>query len=207
MGYELRTIDPAEAYHVFCRGSNKGQIVWDGHDCDSFRDELYRVSLKFEWKVYAWCLMPNHHHVVLHARQEQFSAGFQQLNGNHARRTNRRHGRTDHLFRHRPRTVQIENMAHLVGAIAYVNRNPVKARLVEQAAEWRWSSYRATVDMEPARPWHLVEETRRLFGHDLETAVLAFEELVHSEHVLVSNAEEMISKASAAPEWSALTTV
>ena len=98
-------------------------------------------------------------------------------------------------------------MAHLVGAIAYVNRNPVKARLVEQAAEWRWSSYRATVDMEPARPWLLVEETRRLFGHDLETAVLAFEELVHSEHVLVSNAEEMISKASAAPEWSALTTV
>ena len=190
MGYELRAIDPAGVYHAVCRGSNRGRIIWDRHDCDSFRGELYRVASKFEWEVYAWCLMPNHHHVVLRSRQEQFSTGFQQLNGNHARRTNRRHGRSDHLFKHRPRAVQLESMAHLVGAIAYVARNPVKAKLVDHAAVWRWSSYGATIGIEPAPSWLLVEETRRLFGRDPASAVVAFEQIVHSGHLLASNAEE-----------------
>jgi putative transposase len=192
VGHALRAIDPAEAYHVVCRGCNRGQIVWDRYDCDSFRSELYRVAAKFEWSIYAWCLMPNHHHLILHARQEQFSAGFQQLNGNHARRTNRRHGRSDHLFRHRPRAVQLESMAHLVGAIAYVLRNPVKADLVEHAAAWEWSSYRATVGRASAPAWLLANEALELFGRDSSSAVAAFEELVHFGHLPVSNTKEML---------------
>ncbi len=206
MGHELRAIDRAEAYHVVCRGSNRGQIVWDRHDCESFRSELYRVAAKFDWAIYAWCLMPNHHHIILHAMQDQFSAGFQQLNGNHARRTNRRHGRSDHLFRHRPRAVQLESMAHLVGAIAYVVRNPVKAELVEHAAAWKWSSYRSTVGLEPAPSWLLVREALELFGHDSARAAAAFEELVHFGPLLVSNTEEMLSPEEATEEF-ALTTV
>jgi putative transposase len=197
MGYGLRAIDRAEAYHVFCRGNNRGQIVWDRQDCISFRNELHRVAAKFDWAVYAWCLMPNHHHVILHSTQEQFSAGFQQLNRRHAQRTNRRHGRLDHLFRHRPRTVQIESVAHLLGAIAYVVRNPVEAGLVEHAAAWEWSSYRATVGMTPAPRWLLVEETLALLGRDSEKAAAAFEQAVHSGHLPVSNTEEMLSPEDA----------
>lgn len=197
MGYGLRAIDRAEAYHVFCRGNNRGQIVWDREDCTSFRNELHSVATKFDWAVYAWCLMPNHHHVILHAAQEQFSAGFQQLNRRHARRTNRRHGRLDHLFRHRPRTVQIESVAHLVGAIAYVVRNPVEAGLVEHAAAWEWSSYRATVGMTPAPRWLLVDETLALLGRDSGKAIAAFEQTVHSGHLPVSNTEGMLSPEEA----------
>jgi putative transposase len=197
VGYELRVIDRAEAYHVVCRGSNRGQIVWDRDDCDSFRSELYRVAARFDWSIYAWCLMPNHHHIVLHATQAQFSAGFQQLNRGHARRTNRRHGRSDHLFRQRPRARRIESMAHLVGAIAYIVRNPVEAGLVEHAAAWEWSSYRSTVGMKPAPSWLLVEEALALFGHDSVRAIAAFEQLVHSGHLLVSDAAEMFSPEKA----------
>jgi putative transposase len=193
MGCGLRAIDRAEAYHVFCRGNNRGRIVWDRQDCVSFRNELHRVAAKFEWEVYAWCLMPNHHHVVLHATQEQFSAGFQQLNRRHARRTNRRHGRSDHLFRHRPRAVQIESVAHLAGAIAYVVRNPVEAGLVEHAAAWEWSSYCATVGVTLAPRWLLVDKVLALFGHDRAKAVAAFEQSVHSGHLPVSKTEEMLS--------------
>ena len=49
-------------------------------------------------------------------------------------------------------------MAHLVGAIAYVARNPVKAGIVEHAAEWPWSSYRATAGIEYAPAWLLADE-------------------------------------------------
>jgi REP element-mobilizing transposase RayT len=196
MGRYNRAIDPERSYHVTCRGSNREQIVWDRDDCERFRAELDRVATKFEWEVYAWCLMPNHHHVTLRARQEQFSAGFQQLNGNHARRTNRRHGRTDHLFRNRPRAVELVDTAHLVGAIAYVVRNPVKAKIVEHAAEWPWSSYRATAGIEYAPEWLLIDEVRKLFGHDPASAVAAFAEQVHSGRLLVSDTRGQLSSVS-----------
>lgn len=191
MGRDRRAIDPDAVYHVVCRGSNRQLIVWDAHDCDAFVSEFYAVAMKFSWRVYAWCLMPNHHHTVLQTSESQFSSGFQQLNGNHSRRTNRRHARTDHLFRNRPVANGVESTAHLIGAIAYVVRNPVAAGLVAHAGDWLWSSYRATVGDEPAPPWLLVDEILDLFGRDRASAVRAFERLVHTGHLAVSDTEEM----------------
>src|SRR4051794_22761702 len=168
MGRALRSIDPESP--VICRGSNRELIVFEKTDYAEFVGELDRVARMFEWQVYAWCLMPNHHHVVLRAQQEAFSTGFQQLNGNHSRRTNLRHGRTDHLFRNRPRAIRCNGTAHLIGAIAYVVRNPVTAKLVSHAGDWPWSSYRATMGREPAPSWLLVAETLELFGTTLERA-------------------------------------
>jgi putative transposase len=191
VGRENRGIDPEAIHHATCRGSNRGLIIWDDHDCELFRRELFRVAANFEWEVYAWCLMPNHHHVVLRTTEEQFSGGFQQLNGNHSRRTNRRHGRTDHLFKNRPHAKEIDGTAHLISAVAYVLRNPVAAGLVEHAAAWRWSSFRATVDLEPAPSWLLVDEVLELFGRDVPSARRALEQFVQIEHALVSDTEGM----------------
>ena len=191
MGRDNRAIDPEWIYHVTCRGSNRGLIVWDDLDCESFWAELDHVATTFEWKVYAWCLMPNHHHVVLRATEQQFSDGFQQLNGNHSRRTNRRHGRTDHLFRNRPRAKELASTAHLIAAIVYVLRNPVDAGIVEHAAAWPWSSYRATVDLGPAASWLLADRVVDLFGRDVASARRALERLVNFGHDLVSDTNEM----------------
>ena len=98
-------------------------------------------------------------------------------------------------------------MAHLVGAIAYIVRNPVEAGLVEHAAAWEWSSYRATVGRAPAPAWLLVNEALDLFGRNSPSAVVAFEELVHFGHLPVSNTKEMFSLADAATEEFAFTTV
>jgi REP element-mobilizing transposase RayT len=191
VGRDNRAVDPESIYHVTCRGSNRGRIVWDDYDCEAFRKELFRVAAAFEWEVFAWCLMPNHHHVVLRTHKQRFSDGFQQLNGNHSRRTNRRHGRTDHLFRNRPRSTELASTAHLITGIAYVFRNPLDAGLVEHAAAWRWSSYRATLDFEPAPAWLLVDEVLELFGNQPRAARRALERLVHFGHLPVSDTEEM----------------
>jgi REP element-mobilizing transposase RayT len=191
MGRALRAIDPEYPYHVICRGSNRGLIVFDDADCEEFAAELERVASFFGWQVYAWCLMPNHHHVVLQAQQEAFSLGFQQLNGNHSRRTNARHGRTDHLFRNRPRAIRCHGTSHLIGAIAYVVRNPVAAKLVSNAADWPWSSYRGTMGLASAPSWLLVAETLELFGTTFESARLAFDRLVHTGRLVVSDTIEL----------------
>jgi putative transposase len=191
VGRDLRAIDPELVYHVVCRGSNRQQIAWDAHDCDTFYRQLDYAAGKFEWEVFAWCLMPNHHHVVLRAEQVAFSAGFQQLNGNYSRITNRRYGRSDHLFRNRPIATELAGDAHLVNAIAYTLRNPVKAGLVQHAGAWRWSSYRATVGLARAPRWLAVDVVLDLFGRTTERATAALEELVHGGHHPGSGTDEL----------------
>jgi REP element-mobilizing transposase RayT len=187
MGRELRSVDRDLAYHVFCRGSNKGPIVFDRFDSDAFAEELDRVASRFHWEVFAWCLMPNHHHVVLRAEQGSFSGGFQQLNGNHSRNTNKRHGRTDHLFRNRPRAVCCRSGSHLIAAAAYVVRNPVAAGLVAHAGLWPWSSYRATMGLVPPPDWLQVDALLDLVGSSRAAARGVFERLVHSGRFQVSD--------------------
>src|SRR5438067_3568828 len=187
MARRSRTIDPDAIYHVGSRGSNRAQIIWDEIDCKSFADELARTASRYHWSVLAWCLMPNHHHVILRASEEAFSKGFHQLNGNYSRRTNKRHGRSDHLFKNRPWSEELASHAHLINALRYVLRNPVKAGMCARSHEWAYSSYRATVALEQAPVWLLIDEVLELFGPTPEIAMREVARLVHEGHAPVSD--------------------
>jgi REP-associated tyrosine transposase len=190
VGRDLRVIDNEHIYHAVCRGSNRGPIAWDRHDYDSLTAELAKAAKRHCWQVLAWCFLPNHYHVLLRTPQGGFSSGFQVMNGSHSRRTNRRHGRSDHLFRNRPRTIEVASDAHLVAAILYVARNPVAAGLSPRAGAWPFSSYRATVGKAEAPAWLAVAEVLELFGPTPQRARSELARLVHNEHLLVSDTEE-----------------
>lgn len=187
MGRALRIVDTDAIYHVFARGNNKGEIAWDKRDGAAFLELLERVATRYRWDVYAWCLMPNHHHVVLQAPHDGLSEGFRLLNGNYSRQTNHRYGRRDHLFRNRFRWVHLASDAHLIGGIAYVVRNPLTAGLCGHAGEWPHSSYRATVGRVPAPSWLAIDRVLRLFGPSPEEARRAFEAVVHYGRLVVSD--------------------
>jgi putative transposase len=174
VGRARRIIDPDSIYHTMCRGSDRNPIAWDGVDFRGLADLLSRVATRYRWEVFAWCLMPNHYHVVLRTTQTAFSRGFQVINQTHSIRTNRRHGRTAHLFRNRPHCVEVISDAHLVAAILYVVRNPIRAGLCRFAWEWPFSSYRATVGLASAPDWLAVDALLELFGGAVE-----FRRLVH----------------------------
>jgi REP element-mobilizing transposase RayT len=182
MGHDLRVIDPESIYHVIPVGSNKGPIVWDGRDFESLLGELARVATRHGWEVFAWCVMTTHYHVVLRTPEGGFSAGFQSLNGNHARRTNRRHERVAHLFKNRPFAKRVASDAHLVAAILYAVRNPVAAGICERASQWPFSSYHATAGMAEAPEWLNLDALYGLFGGPEE-----FARLVHDGHLPVSD--------------------
>ena len=184
MGRELRAIDPDAIYHVMCRGSDRQLIARDRVDYENLSSCLSRIATRHRWEVFAWCLMPNHYHVVLRTTQSAFSRGFQVLNQTHSIRTNRRHGRSAHLFRNRPHCVEIGSAAHLVGVIVYVVRNPIRAGLCTRAWEWPYSSYRATVGLTDAPSWLAVEAVRELYG-----GADSFARLVHGGQFAVSDTE------------------
>ena len=75
-------------FHTTSRGTNRTRIVEDAIDCDAFTSLLRRVARRWTWHLYAFCLMPNHHHIVLAATLEHLSRGMHALNGRHATRFN-----------------------------------------------------------------------------------------------------------------------
>lgn len=196
MGRELRILDPEAIYHVVSRGNNRGPITFDSTDRAGLREELGAAATKYRWEVFAWCHMTTHAHIVLRAPEGGISHGLQEINGNHARRTNYRHGRVGHLFHNRFRCGIVDSDAHLINAIAYVLRNPVAAGLCEHPGEWPESSYRATVGRERAPRWLVVDQVLSLFGSSPESGRATFARLVGSGQLLVSDTGE----APAAPD-------
>lgn len=188
MGNALRIIDPWATVHAGSRGSNRGRICWDGQDYESLIGEIGRAAQREDWRVLAWCVMPNHYHLVIRLTRGGFSTGFQQINGNHSRRTNRRHEREAHLWKNRPWHVEMESPAQLVGSIDYALRNPLEAKLCEYAHEWPYSSYRATVGLEPAPQWLAIDEVLALSGPDVASAQRAIASRVHRSPAPVSDA-------------------
>jgi putative transposase len=182
MGRDLRDIDPDSIYHANSIGSDHGPIVWDDHDCDSLLREMAKAATRYRWEVFAWCVMTTHYHVVLRTTKDGFSGGLQLVNGSHARRTNRRHGRVAHLFQNRPFAREVKSDAHLVSAILYVVRNPIAGGICDHASQWRFSSYRATVGLAEPPPWLNLGALHELFGGPQE-----FARLVHDGHLPVSD--------------------
>lgn len=127
-----------------------------------------------EWSVVAFCLMPNHVHLVVDAAVEQLSRAMHRLNGLYAQRFNRTHGYRGHLFQGRYHAKQIRHEAHLPVSIRYVLLNPVRAGLCSRPGQWRWSSYRACAGLEPARSFLDLERALSLFGADEVRARAAF---------------------------------
>lgn len=187
MGRALRVFEPDAVLHAGSRGSNRGPIAWDSQDYASLIGELGRAATRHDWRVLAWCVMPNHFHVVVRMTKGGFSAGFQQINGNHSRRTNKRYERDAHLWKNRPWAVPLRSAAQLVGAVVYTLRNPVDAGLCRYAHEWPYSSYRAMVGLESAPRWFADAEALALFGATVEEARKTVAELVHRGRYPVSD--------------------
>jgi putative transposase len=127
-------------YHVTARGVARTETFKDAHDYRRFLRLFAEVVEGFEWHCHAFCLMPNHYHLVMAAVQPRLSWGLQRLNGMYAQRFNRRHERWGHLFGDRFEARLIESERYLRHACRYVENNPVRARLCDDPRDWPWSS-------------------------------------------------------------------
>lgn len=141
-----RSVIPGGVFHVTCRGVARAAICVDEIDYRALGKQLQEVARRFTWDLMAYCLMPNHYHLIVEADQEQLSAGMHRLNGLYAQRFNRRHDRVGHLFQNRFSSWLIETEEHLERAVAYVLGNPVEAGLCEFGEEWPWVASRFELD-------------------------------------------------------------
>ena len=145
-----REFIPGAIYHVYSRGSNRQAIFLFDSDRIDFLICLERALLRAGLRCLAYCLMPNHYHLVLETSGDDLSAAMKTLNGRYALRFNRRYDRDAHLFRNRFGAVLQESQDQLLWTLRYTVRNPVESGMCARPEEWPWSSYRACAGLEPA---------------------------------------------------------
>lgn len=128
-------------YHIIMRGINKQNIFEDEEDRDRFIDTLriYKDISKF--KLYAYCLMTNHIHLLIKEEEESISQTIKRISSSYVKWYNGKYERCGHLFQDRFKSEVVENEIYLLTVIRYIHQNPVKAYLVNKVEEYLWSSY------------------------------------------------------------------
>jgi putative transposase len=155
---------PDGIFHAFSRGNEKRRIFREDADFHGFLKVLGRVVARYRWRLLTYCLMPNHHHLLLQTPEPNLSPGMRQLNGVYAQWFNRRHDRVGHLFQGRFGAVIVQDDDHLLTECAYIVRNPLRARNPIHPLDWPWSSHRAVLGLEPTPAFLDVDRLLSFFG-------------------------------------------
>lgn len=131
------------AYHVINRGNGRATVFHKPQDYEAFLSLLGEAKDRYRVKLLAFCLMPNHFHLVLEpAHQNALSQFMQWLLTSHVRRYHKHYGSSGHIWQGRFRSFPIQRDEHLITVMRYVLQNPVRSGLSSTAREWSWSSLR-----------------------------------------------------------------
>jgi putative transposase len=187
MARKVRVEYPGAIYHVMSRGDRREPIFQDDTDRKLFLESLGEACEKTGWEVHAWCLMPNHFHLVIATPRGNLVAGMKWLLGTYTGRFNRRHKLFGHLFsgRYKALIVDGSGSGYLKTVCDYVHLNPARAKWLapgQGVGTFAWSSLRYYLQSPGKRPgWLRVgrllgehgiprdsKEGRREFGRRLE---------------------------------------
>ena len=151
MARPIRVEYPDAVYHVTARGNQRKPIYREDHDRERFLETLAEMAHRFSVVIHAFCLMPNHYHLLLETPHANLSAAAGWLQTTYSLRFNRRHRRSGHLFQGRFKAHLVEEDAYAAELIKYVHLNPVRpkdkrkpipANRRGELRRYRWSSHR-----------------------------------------------------------------
>lgn len=138
----------AEGYphHITQRGNNRETVFLDDEDRVFYLDALERHKDKYGIKILAYCLMGNHIHILaVPKRETSLARGIGGTNLLYTQYINRKYKRSGRLWQNRFFSTIVEEEPYLWAVVRYIERNPVRAKLLKKAEDYPWSSARAHV--------------------------------------------------------------
>lgn len=176
-----RDYSELKVYHVILRGVNKQDIFLSKSDYSKFLEIIGQTKEKFEYEIYAYCLMNNHIHIVIYDKNNNLSRIMQCVEGSYANFFNKKYERVGHLFQNRFLSKKIENREYLKMVCRYIHKNPLKAGIA-RTDEYKWSSYKEYIK------YNKLIDTRFLLSIFSENIEEAKEEFIKF-HNIESNKE------------------
>ena len=130
-------------YHVINRANARIQIFNEDKDYRLFEKTLEQARERFDMRILSYCIMPNHWHLALYPKQDKTLQLFMRwLSMTHTQRWHSQHKTigSGHLYQGRYKSFPVQEDEHLLQLFEYIERNPLRAKLVQRAENWKWSS-------------------------------------------------------------------
>lgn len=127
-------------YHIMLRGINQQQIFEDSEDYEKFLQVLKDCKAISEYKIFAYCLMGNHIHLLLQEIKEPIEQIMKRISTRFVYWYNIKYQRAGHLFQDRFKSEAVEDDSYFLTVLRYIHRNPVKAKICKKVEQYEYSS-------------------------------------------------------------------
>lgn len=187
-----REYSDSKVYHIIIKGIDDGDIFYDNEDKQVFKEKMKLTKDKFKYKIYAYCLMNNHVHLVIDATDDILSKAMQGLSIRYVHYFNHKYNRKGPLIQERFKSKRVENHRYFLEVCRYVHRNPEKAK-IEKTNQYNWSSYKEYIYKE-----ELINKQVLLhyFSNDLDQFIIYTNKKENIEEVMNYADFELIPKLS-----------
>lgn len=130
-------------FHITSRGNNRERVFLDEQDFQKYKALLGRYRAKHDFKLYAYCLMPNHVHLLIETTATaSISKIMHAVNTSYAMYFNSKYDHVGHVWQGRFHSAIIDSEAYLLEVMRYMDLNPVRAKIANRPAQYGWTSHR-----------------------------------------------------------------
>jgi putative transposase len=181
MSRPLRIEYPDAWYHIMNRG-RRGEEIFSGiQDYRQFFGILKETAGLWKLRIAAYCLMPNHYHLLVQTPGGNISRCMRHVDGVYTQRYNRLHGCDGQLFRGRYKSILVDAEGYLFPLVRYIHRNPLRAGLAGTLEGYEWSSHRGYLSNAKKWDWLHKGFILSLFSEKKESSLRAYRRFVSME--------------------------
>ncbi len=147
MSRKARLIMNNACYHIMARGNQKQKIFLENEDFGKYLDLLRYYKKKYKFKLYCYCLMPNHVHLLLQIKMgRNLGKIMQGVNLTYAIWFNEKYNKVGHLWQGRYKSMLINKDRYMLECIQYIEINPIRAGICKSPVDYPWSSWQARIN-------------------------------------------------------------
>src|SRR5574342_604301 len=143
MARKSRIEGPGGLYHIITRGNNRRKIFRSHDDYLRFLHMVTEQKAKRPFFLYAYCLMPNHVHLLIERQDDAVSRIMQSVLTGYSQYFNRKYKKIGHLFQGRYKAILCQTDRYLGELVRYIHLNPVRARIAARPDQFKYSGHRA----------------------------------------------------------------
>lgn len=150
-------------YHVIVRGNQRQKTFLSDQDYRAYLERLAKYRERYRYNVHAYCLMPNHVHLLLESSDQPLAKLMQGLQQSYSQYFNLNHRKVGHVFQGRYKAIICAKDEYLLELVRYIHLNPVRAGMVKTPERYRYSGHRAYVE---SKAGHIIDPAKvlRLIG-------------------------------------------
>ncbi|MEA4961018.1 REP-associated tyrosine transposase [Lutispora sp.] len=142
MPRDARNRSESGIYHIMLRGINRQNVFEDEQDIERLLETIKKYKEVSKCEIYAYCIMTNHFHMLVKEVDESISDTIKRISSSYVFWYNKKYERCGHLFQERFKSETVENDEYFLIVLRYIHQNPMKAGIVKDIAQYKWSSYR-----------------------------------------------------------------